>query len=256
MKNRSTCPAVGAVGSEEETMTGKRITRLVLAVLLALPVAAAAQTTTPGASIDIEVYNPVDGTNTFCADVGVPFWANVYMSPGSDAASCDLTCGAVSGGPANIGTGVIDMSFDAGMLSYLGAETNPDPGFAAVDGLLQTENTAGGRVGWALAGDWMVDGDPTSGLNDACTMQMLDTPGWVFRVQLQLDAPGSTTLTLSRPPDFQLSFADMCGSDAFTVAGGGIDEVVQATVFSDCTNLMFADGFESGDATAWSSSQP
>lgn len=236
-------------------MTGKTITRLVLGLLLALPLAAAAQTTTPGPSIDVEIYNPADGSNTFCAEVGVPFWAHVYVRPGTDATSCSLACGAVNGGAANIGTGVIDLSFDTNVLSFLGAETNPDVGFAAVDGLVQTGNAAAGHVGWALAGDWIVDGDPASGLNDPCAMQMLDSPGWVYRVQLQLDSMASTFLTLSRPPDFQLSFADMCGSNAFTVAGGGIDEVLGAVVFSDCTNLLFADGFESGGTTAWTLAQ-
>ncbi len=237
-------------------MTGKRITRLALAVLLVLPVAAAAQTTTPGASVDVEIYNPVDGSNTFCVDPGVPFWAHVYVRPGSDSTTCELACGTVNGGPANIATGVIDMSFDPNVMSVISSETNPDPGFAAVDGLMQTDNVASGRVGWALAGDWEVNGNSASALNDACTMQKLDGPGWVYRVQFQMDSPASTALTLSVPPEFQLSFADMCGSAAFTVDGGGIDEVVYAQIIGDCANLMFSDGFEIGDTSAWSWSQP
>jgi hypothetical protein len=112
-------------------------------------------------------------------------------------------------------------------------------------------------VGWALAGDWMVDGDPNSGLNNACNMQMLDTAGWVYRVQLQANSANASVLQLSVPPEFELSFADMCGSPAFTLAGGGIDEVVSATVIGACTtDGLFFDGFESGDTTAWAASVP
>jgi hypothetical protein len=250
---RSPSPAGGAEASEEEkTMTCKRITKLALALLLVLPAAAMAQTTTPGAGIDLEIYNPVDGSDIFCADAGVPFWANVYVRPGSDATTCSLACGTVDGGPANIGTGVIDVGFDPTLLSVVGAETNPAPGFAAVDGLLQTQNVAAGRIGWALAGDWVVDGDPTSGLNNPCAMQKLDTAGWVFRVQFQSATGAPSNLTLLQQPDFQLSFADMCGSPAFTVAGGGIDEVNGATYVGPCSNILFIDGFESGNTSAWS----
>jgi hypothetical protein len=250
---RSPSPAGGAEASEEEkTMTCKRITKLALALLLVLPAAAMAQTTTPGASIDLEIYNPIDGSSTFCSDVGVPFWANVYVRPGSDATSCSLACGTVAGGPANIGTGVIDVAFDPAALSYVSAETNPDPTFAAVDGLLQTQNLASGRIGWALAGDWLVDGDPVSGLNDPCAMQKLDAPGWVFRVQLQPVTGAASPLALVQQPDFALSFADMCGSPAFTVAGGGIDEVRSALYIGPCADILFADDFESGTTGAWS----
>ena len=253
---RFTRPASRAVASEEETMTRTRIMMLVLAALLVLPVAAVAQTTTPGPGVDVEIYNPVDGSHSFCSDVGTPFWANVYVRPGSNATTCSLACGTVDGGNANIATGVIDVGFDPAALSFVAAETNPAPGFAAVDGLIQTQNLAAGRLGWALAGDWVVDGDPNSGLTTPCAMQKLDTAGWVFRVQLQPISGAASAITLRQPPDFQLSFADACGSPAFTQAGGDIDELVSALYLGPCTDILFADDFESGGTTMWSTVVP
>jgi NAD(P)-dependent dehydrogenase (short-subunit alcohol dehydrogenase family) len=64
-------------------------------------------------------------------------------------------------------------------------------------------------------------------------MQKLDSAGWVFRLLLEAGTEGSTTLHLRRqndPTPFALSFADICGSGAFTVSNGGISEVVDANV--------------------------
>ncbi len=237
---------------EEGMMTARSISRLALAVLLLMPVAVVAQTTTPGAGIDVEIYNPVDGTNTFCVNPGETFWANVYVRPGDNATTCSQTCGMVAGGTNNIGTAAVDLAFDPAVLSLVSAENNPDPGFAAVDGLIQTQNAAFGYVGWALAGDWMTDGDPMSGLNNACDMLKLDGPGWVYRVQFSADAYGPTSLTVRQQPDFELSFADMCGGPAFTVASADIDEVVSAQVVIPCTTVLFLDGFEDSTTSAWS----
>ncbi|MCD4751322.1 MAG: hypothetical protein K8R59_18280, partial [Thermoanaerobaculales bacterium] len=58
-----------------------------LVVLVFLTIFAAtggeAQTTTPGPAIDVEIYNPVDGTNTFCVAPGEYFEAHVWVSPGT-----------------------------------------------------------------------------------------------------------------------------------------------------------------------------
>jgi hypothetical protein len=130
-----------------------------------------------------------------------------------------------------------------------------------VDGLLQTFNLAFGRLGWALAGDWQVDGDPGSGLRDPCAMQKLSGAGWVIRVQFEAVGEGATVLHLrdgDDHPPFDLSFADICGSGDFTVDSGDIDELVDATVVIDpiCSVAIFSDGFESGDTSAWSATLP
>ncbi len=114
-------------------------------------------------------------------------------------------------------------------------------------------------MGWALAGDWSVDGDPSSILASPCDMAKLDAPGWVLRAQFTASAsPGTTSLVIADQGaawPFPLSFADACGSAPFTTASGEIDEVVGATVLIDasCGEVeIFADGFESGDLGAWS----
>ncbi len=227
----------------------------VVALLLALPGLAAAQTTTSGAQIDIEVYNADgDGSSLFCAEVGVPFWAYVYVRPGTGTTSCSALCGSVAGGSANLATAALDIQFDPAMLGYGGAESNAAT--AAQDGLIQTQSVASGRFGWALAGDFMTNGDPNSGLQTPCDSMLLDADGWVLRVAFTPLVAGSSTIVLRTPPDFQLSFADLCGSGPF-VPGAGIDEVVSATVDTQCIGTgIFADGFESSDTSAWSAAVP
>ena len=143
----------------------------VLATVLGLWCAPAGAQTTSPPGIDIEIFNPEDGSNAFCVTPSEPFWIHVFVRPGEQSLSCDLPCGnGVPGGSANIAAGVIDLLFDVTLLEFQEAESNPDPGFAAVDGLLQTLNVDDGRIGWALAGDWVVNGYPASGLNDPCAM--------------------------------------------------------------------------------------
>lgn len=164
-----------------------------------------------------------------------------------------------AGGTAKIATAAVDVGFNPSLLSLQSAETNPDPGSAAVDGLVATGNTAAGRVGWSLAGDWMVDGDPTSGLEGPCTMDLLDTPGWVFRIQLTATAQGSSLLALGRQPGFELSFADHCSATAFTLTSGDLDELVPGFVTTACSNqsdIVFTDSFEIGSTGRWSNSAP
>ena len=65
---------------------------------------------------------------------------------------------------------MIDIAFDPTALSVLAVENNSAT--AAVDGLIQ-DNSASGRIGWALAGDWTTDADPNSALVSPCSMGML-----------------------------------------------------------------------------------
>lgn len=230
-----------------------------LAVALLLTSAGTAQTTSPGPGIDIEIVNPADGSNNFCAQSGVPFWAEIWVRPGDLTTTCSLGCGSVDGGTAAIAAAAVQARFDTTMLSFGSAETNPDPGFAAVDGLVMTDHTASGRVGWSLAGDWVVDGDPSGGLEGPCTQTLLDSPGWVFRIQLTATASGSGLVSLSRQPEFALSFADHCGAGAFTPASGDLDELVPGfvtTACSDQADIVFADSLETGSTGRWSSVHP
>ena len=233
---------------------------LALLAVSVCSVVSAQTTSAPG--IDVEIYNPVDGSNSFCVVPFEIFRAHVFVRPGDVSLTCDLTCGNdVSGGSASLAAGVIDVGFNPARLSIANAESNSDPGYAAVDGLVQLQNVGEGRVGWALAGDWINDGDPGSGLNNPCVMQKLDSAGWVFRLLLEAGTEGSTTLHLRRqtdPSSFALSFADICGSEAYTIANGGVNEVVDATVIIDaaCSPLIFEDGFEFGDTSRWSATVP
>jgi hypothetical protein len=217
-----------------------------------------AQTTTPGSAIDVEVYFADTGDNYKCVAPGETFWANIWVSPGTGAETCALSCAppAAAGGSANLATGIVDVSHDTSVIEYLAAENNETT--AAVDGLIQN-NSANGRVGWALAGDWTVDADPTSSLVSPCAMGKLTSPSWVYRVQYRaaLDTTGSTLLHLRRetdPSPFGLSFADICGSPAFKASNGGIDQIRDAIVmFSDqCDSLIFADNLELGETARWS----
>ena len=147
-------------------------------------------------------------------------------------------------------------------LSFSGAANNPDAGFAAIDGLIQ-DNSSQGRVGWALAGDWTPDADAEAGvLATPCTMNLLDTAGWVFQVHFTPGpaASGATMLHIRREtdsPPFALSFADMCGSEAYTKTNDGIDEIADAVVYisSSCASALFLDGFETASTSRWSEAQ-
>jgi hypothetical protein len=225
------------------------------AIFLASALCLAQTTTPPG--IDVEVYNPADGSNRVCVASGSSFWANVFVRPGSQSTPCSPACGSALGGPANIATAVIDVAFDAARLTFNQAQNNPNPSYAAVDGLVQTQNVGGGRVGWALAGDWTPDGDPNGALADPCDMQKLSSAGWVFRMQFTGAGPGMTTLHLRREsdlPSFALSFADICGSPAFKESNGGVNQVGDMVVMvgATCNDVLFFDNFERRDTSAWS----
>lgn len=234
----------------------------VIAVLLLLASSGLclAQTSTPP-GIDVELYSPVDGTNRVCIASAGSAWAYLFVRPGADSFTCSPSCAPpdAAGGSANLAAAVLDIAFDPTRLTYLAAENNPSS--AAVDGLLQLQNLAAGRVGWTLAGDWTPDADPTSTLASPCAMHKLDTPGWVVRLQLRGDTPGMTALRLRRagdPQPFPLSFADICGSPAFTEASGAVDEVGDLVVLvaATCDDVLFFDSFERRDASAWSASAP
>jgi len=214
--------------------------------------------------VEVEIYNPADDSNTFCVAAGAPFWANVLVRPGDSSTTCDLACSPtpVAGGDANLATGIVNMGFDTARLTYLQGETNPDPGFPAVDGLLQEQNVPSGQVGWGLVGDWSVDGDPASQLGNVCDAAKITAEGWIFRAQFVAPATGSTTLRLIRETDnpaFELSFADACGT-SFKESNGGLTESVDAMVYAGVpcggTNVIFLDGFELGNPSAWSSALP
>jgi hypothetical protein len=227
-----------------------------VAVLLAASFGAA-QTTLPGPAIDVEIYNPADGSNAFCAAPGDSFWARLYVRPASGpgtTVSCPVLCGTAVGGPGSLATGVVDVAFDGGRVSYFAASVNPDPGFAAVDGLVQDQNVTAGRVGWALAGDWTPDGSTAGALDDPCAMLKLAQAGWVASFGFSVLVEGESVLELRDQPGFQLSFADICGVPAYSRANGGIDEVVPATISTECPDVegvIFRNGVETGDAAVW-----
>ncbi len=231
---------------------------IVAAGILSVAGFVSAQTTTaPG--IDVEIYNPADGGNRFCVAPGETFWAHVWVRPGPGALTCARGCSSlgVAGGSAHLAAGVVDVVFGGDLLSFIQAQSHAET--AAADGLIQDQNLAAGRIGWALAGDWIIDGDPESGLLDPCEARKLDSPDWVVRLELEGVAAGITGLHLRRPSSvqpFALSFADACGNAAFT-PGDGIDEVRDAAVLvsSGCAGLVFFDGFSGGDAAAWSRRQ-
>lgn len=231
-----------------------------IAALLMSVSPAGAQTTQPGDAIDLEIINPANGSNRFCVPASGTIDARVYVRTGADAMSCTLSCSPpnVAGGSANIATAVIDVAFDETVLSYVPASMSNNPSTAAVQGLAQEQNLADGRLGWALAGGWSDPGNPGSTLLSPCDMQMIDADGWLFQVQFQAVGTGMTTLRLRRETDaepFALSFADICGTEAFKESNGGIDEIRSAVVMvaDDCQDVLFFDNFGTGDASLWSS---
>jgi hypothetical protein len=152
---------------------------------------------------------------------------------------------------------VVDIAFDNQKLNSPSTINNPLT--AAVDGLVQ-DNSAQGRIGWALAGDWTPDADTSGTLATPCEMQLLETPDWVVEAEFSVlpTASGITSLHLRRESDvdpFALSFADICSSEALTEANGGIDEIIDGAVLisSDCAGVLFFDGFESRTGERWSS---
>ena len=233
----------------------------VVSVLLLVGSVASAQTTQPGDAIDLEVYNPIDGSNRFCVASSATIEARVFLRPGSGSTTCTLSCSPpnVPGGSANIATAVIDLAFDSSKLTYVNGSIDSNSATTAIQGLAQEQNTADGRIGWALAGTWSTPGNPASSLLSPCEMQMITTPNWVFKVGFQATGAGMTTLHLRSENDttpFALSFADICGTEAFKQSNGGIDEVRNAVVMvaTDCQDVLFFDNFGTGDTTMWSDS--
>lgn len=231
----------------------------VVSVVILIGSFASAQTTEPGEAIDLEVYNPIDGSNRFCVAPSATLEARVYVRPGTDSSSCTLSCSPpdVPGGSANIATAVIDLAFDSTKLSYVSGSIGSNNATTAIQGLPQEQNVGEGRIGWALAGTWSTPGDPASSLLSPCEMQMITAPNWIFKAEFQAVGPGMTTLHLRResdPAPFALSFADICGAEAFKQSNGGIDEVLNAVVMiaTDCQDVLFFDTFGTGDSSRWS----
>jgi hypothetical protein len=234
-----------------------RVATVVVVALAASVVSA--QTSTPGDAIDIEIINPADGSNVFCASPSQTITARVFVRPGTGTLSCSLSCSppTVPGGSANIATAVVDLGFDSTALAYVNGSIANNPATAAVQGIAQEQNVADSRVGWALAGTWSTPGDPSSTLASPCATQMLTTADWAFQLQFQASGDGMTTIHLRRETDvapFALSFADMCGTEAFKQSNGGIDEVKDAIVMvtGDCQDAIFFDNFDNGDTARWS----
>lgn len=236
-------------------------TRIVTLLFTALAITslASAQTTQPGDAIDIEIINPANGTNSFCVAPSDPVQARVFVRPGTGTFTCELSCSppSIPGGSANIATAVVDVAFDPAILSYVPGSMANNTSTPAVQGLAQEQNTAEGRIGWALAGNWSTPADPGSTLLSPCDMQMLTTADWLFDVQFQPSTAGLSTLSLRRETDavpFALSFADICGTEAFKSSNGGIDEIRNAVVMvnDNCEDVIFFDTFGTGDATLWS----
>ena len=233
-------------------------TALVLAAVLLAASLASAQTSQQGDTIDIEVYNPIDGSNAFCVAASEIFEARVYFRPGTGTTSCTLSCSPpdVAGGSANVATAVVDLGFDDTVLSYVPGSIQNNTGTAAVQGLAQEQNLADGRIGWALAGTWSTPGDPSSNLQSPCDTVMLTTADWLFGLQLQAAGSGMSTIHLRGEADaepFALSFADLCDTEAFKRSNGGIDEARGAVVMvaDDCSDVIFFDTFGTGDTARW-----
>jgi hypothetical protein len=218
-----------------------------------------AQTTQPGDAIDIEIINPADGSNRFCVASSATIEARIFVRPGSDSLSCTLTCSPpnVAGGSANIATAVIDLGFDSTILTYVDSSIANNGATTAVQGIPQVQNVAADRIGWALAGSWSTPGNTSSSLLSPCDTQMITTDDWLFSVQFQAIGEGMTSIRLRRETDaapFALSFADICGTEAFKESNGGIDEVRDAVVMvaTDCQDVIFFDNFGTGDVGHWS----
>ena len=236
-----------------------------LSLLVAIPLAslaglAAAQTSSPGPAIDVEIVNPADGSNLICGAPGDTIAARLYVRPASGPGTsftCTLPSGSAAGGPANLAAAVVDISFDGARLEYHQAANNPDPAFAAIDGLLQAQNLAAGRLGWALAGDWTPNADTGGTLADPCAMLKLDQAGWVASLAFNVIASGQSALALRSEPAFPLSFADACGPTTYSPANGGIDQVLSATVATGSPlcpafdHIVFRNGFETGGSSLW-----
>lgn len=230
----------------------------VITVVLLATSLVSAQTTQPGDAIDIEIFNPIDGSNAFCVAPSEIVEARIFVRPGTDASSCTLSCSgpSVPGGSANIATAVIDLAFDGSKMAYVSDSIEANGTTAAVQGLPQEQNLGDNRIGWALAGSWSTPGDPGSTLLSPCDMQMVTTADWVVRMQFQATGAGTTTLRLRQETDtepFALSFADICGTEAFKQSNGGIDEIRHAVVMvsSDCNDLIFFDTFGTGGTDRW-----
>lgn len=233
-----------------------KFTALATALLAASLVSA--QTTQPGDAIDIEVFNPADGSNAFCVAQSETVEARVFVRPGTGTLSCSLSCSgpSVPGGSANIATAVVDLGFDPASLTYVDGSISNNAASTAVQGLPQEQNVADNRIGWALAGSWSTPGDPGSALLSPCDMQMVTTADWLFKMQFQATGPGMSTLRLRRETDsepFALSFADICGTEAFKSTNGGIDEIKNAVVMvsNDCVDVLFFDNFGTGGTDRW-----
>lgn len=233
-------------------------TVVLAAALLAAPLVSA-QTTQPGDAIDVEIFNPTTGNNAFCVAPSATVEARVFLRPGTGSTTCALSCSppSVPGGSANIATAVIDLDFDAAHLSYVPGSVSSNTTTAAVQGLPQEQNVAQGRVGWALAGTWSTPGDPGSTLLSPCDMQLVTSADWLFSMQFQAVGGGMSTLRLRREDDlepFALSFADICGTEAFKSSNGGIDEIRNAVVMvsDDCNDVIFFDNFGTGGIERWS----
>jgi len=234
----------------------------VAAVVVVLSAASliSAQTSTPGDAIDIEIVNPVDGSNVFCVAPSETFTARVFVRPGTGTLSCTLSCSPpdVTGGSANIATAVIDLGFDSSKLAYVESSIENNIGTAAVQGIAQEQNIVSDRIGWALAGTWSTPGDPVSTLASPCATQMLTIADWVFQLEFQATEAGMSSIHIrgeSDNPPFALSFADICGTEAFKSSNGGIDEVTSASVLisTNCGDVLFFDAFEGGDIDRWTS---
>ena len=233
---------------------------LALAAACHVVATASAQTSTPGPGIDVEIYNPGTGGNSFCAAPGDTLWAYLYVAPatgGSSSFVCSVPCGAVHGGPANIAATSLDITFNPARLRFHSAHNNGFMGSAGADGMLRLETLGAGRVGWALAGDWTPDGDPSGALADPCHTALINEPGWIVRFAFTVISPGSSQIVVRDEPDFRAAFADICGSETFTSSNGGVDEILPATVATglpacpQLENVIFRNGFETGDTSAW-----
>lgn len=240
-------------------MNRATIATMVLAATLLAGSLVSAQTSLPGDAIDIEVFNPATGSNAFCVAPSGTVQARVFVRPGTGTTTCSLSCSppTIPGGSANIATAVVDLGFDGSRLSYVPGSIQSNASTAAVQGLPQEQNVADGRIGWALAGTWSTPGDPGSTLLSPCDMQLVTTPDWLFEMQFQATGAGMSTLRLRRETDaapFALSFADICGSEAFKGSNGGIDEIRNAVVMvsNDCNDVIFFDNFGTGDTVRWS----